>query len=921
MAEAEEEIGKKRKIRAGHRSAATKLANKIKPKLDDGSAVEDKQWIKQSLQTLKEKVESLKGLDNQIIELHGDLEVEDVEARIEKEIEDSDGVREEINRLILRLEEVLAPTGATNPQQMNVVVQSQSQNATPSPSQQHVPKAKLPKLEVKKFSGRLQDWQEFWDSFQSSIDKNESLSAVDKFAYLRSLVQEPARSTIAGFALTSANYEAAVQALKKRYGKEIAIQRAHVNDLLDLLPVFRDRDIPRLRKLYDDCETHFRALQALKVNENTYSSMVVPSIMQKLPENFRLTITRGEEFLTWTVEQLLQAFLKELDLREDHFHATSSSKVVRDNHMKGGTANALHTKQDNTNCAFCLGKHASENCQRIKDSKERKSIVMKYARCFKCIKKGHRARDCKVNVLCSKCGQEGHHVSLCERQERQLSPQANEFQVLREQKDESPNAKSPGIFHVGAGGRVALQTARAVIRGEGYPYRVRVLFDAGSHRSFITSRAAQRSQLPVIRRDWLGISTFGQRSKDMCLRDVVGIKISPIGGQKVIQMEAYVVPEISSIQNGHLELVKGEYPHLKGLWFSDVCKELDELEIDVLVGTDYLWNFQKDCTIRGKPDEPVAVETELGWVLSGPMRQQRSDEVTPTQVNLVTSVRDEKMDSEVQKLWDLETLGIQSLKGGVQEEFSENISFEEGRYSVKLPWREGHPKLPSNYSTCLRRLKSQVARLEKEPEVLREYASIINDQLETGVIERVVELEKAEKVHYLPHQAVIRKEAATTKVRVVYDASSKEKKSGTSLNDCLHVRPSLNPLLYDILLRFRENRIVLVGDIEKAFLNVCVDKGDRDCLRFLWLEDPPDVSKIVVYRFCRVVFGLNTSPFLLNATLRHHITRFAEVDPEFARKLIESFYVDDFVSGGGTSEEVQVLYGKTCTRMSEGGFK
>ena len=232
--------------------------------------------------------------------------MEDVEARIEKEIEDRDGVREEINGLISRLEEVLAPTGATNPQQMNVVVQSQSENPTLSLSQQHVPKAKLPKLEVKKFSGRFQDWQEFWDSFQSSTDKNESLSAVDKFAYLRSLVQEPARSTIAGFALTSANYEATVQALEKRYGKEIVIQRAHVNDSLDLPPVFRDRDIPRLRKLYDDCETHFRAIQALKVNKNTYLSVVVPSIMQKLPENFHLMITRGEEFLTWTMEQLLQ---------------------------------------------------------------------------------------------------------------------------------------------------------------------------------------------------------------------------------------------------------------------------------------------------------------------------------------------------------------------------------------------------------------------------------------------------------------------------------------------------------------------------------------------------------------------------------------------------------------------------------------
>ena len=206
--------------------------------------------------------------------------------------------------------------------------------------------------------------------------------------------------------------------------------------------------------------------------------------------------------------------------------------------------------------------------------------------------------------------------------------------------------------------------------------------------------------------------------------------------------------------------------------------------------------------------------------------------------------------------------------------------------------------------------------------MLREYASIINDQLDSGVIEKVVELERGEKVHYLPHQAVIRKEATTTKVRIVYYASSKEKKSGTSLNDCVHVGPSLNPLLYDILLRFRENRIVLVRDIEKAFLNVGVDRRDRDCLRFLLLEDPRDMSRVVIYRFCRVVFGLNTSPFLLNATLRHHISKYAEVDPEFLRKLIESFYVDDFLGvGGATPDDTKVLYEKTCTRMQEGGFK
>ena len=137
---------------------------------------------------------------------------------------------------------------------------------------------------------------------------------------------EPARSTIAGFSLTSANYTATVEVLKKRYGKETAIQRAHVNDLLNLPHVFNDKDTPRLRKLYDSCETHFRGLRALSVNENTYSAVVVPAVLHKLPEAFRLTITWGTDFLSWSMEENLTAFLTELELREDHDHVVGGDR-------------------------------------------------------------------------------------------------------------------------------------------------------------------------------------------------------------------------------------------------------------------------------------------------------------------------------------------------------------------------------------------------------------------------------------------------------------------------------------------------------------------------------------------------------------------------------------------------------------------
>ena len=95
---------------------------------------------------------------------------------------------------------------------------------------------------------------------------------------------------------------------------------------------------------------------------------------------------------------------------------------------------------------------------------------------------------------------------MCESKDKQLSPNAREFEVLPKREDAKPSALSPSTLYVGSEGRVALQTAQAVILAEGDPYRVRVLFDAGSHRLFIASKAAQRSQLPVIRQDWLGLA-------------------------------------------------------------------------------------------------------------------------------------------------------------------------------------------------------------------------------------------------------------------------------------------------------------------------------------------------------------------------------------------------------------------------------
>lgn len=118
----------------------------------------------------------------------------------------------------------------------------------------------------------------------------------------------------------------------------------------------------------------------------------------------------------------------------------------------------------------------------------------------------------------------------------------------------------------------------------------------------------------------------------------------------------------------------------------------------------------------------------------------------------------------------------------------------------------------------------------------------------------------------MPHHAVIREDKATTKLRVVFDASS-HKDGCPSLNDCLLAGPNLNPDLLTILVKFRLHPIAFMADITKAFLQISVADKDRDALRFLWLTRPLDAedTKSRTLRMTRVVFGVSSSPFLLAA--------------------------------------------------------
>ena len=115
-------------------------------------------------------------------------------------------------------------------------------------------------------------------------------------------------------------------------------------------------------------------------------------------------------------------------------------------------------------------------------------------------------------------------------------------------------------------------------------------------------------------------------------------------------------------------------------------------------------------------------------------------------------------------------------------------------------------------------------RLNQNHDFLNIYDEIIKDYLNQGIVEKVPRLSEHKDpgtVHYLPHQAVIKKDREATKLRIVFDAASKTK-NDLSLNGSLLTCPCLLPLLNDI--RFRIGKYGLVADIKQAFLQICLNE-------------------------------------------------------------------------------------------------
>ncbi len=102
---------------------------------------------------------------------------------------------------------------------------------------------------------------------------------------------------------------------------------------------------------------------------------------------------------------------------------------------------------------------------------------------------------------------------------------------------------------------------------------------------------------------------------------------------------------------------------------------------------------------------------------------------------------------------------------------------------------------------------------------------------------------------------------------------------------------------------------------------VSVSERDRDVLRFLWVDDITKPNpEVRVLRFTRVMFDVSSSPFLLNATIDHHLKSFSSVKLEVVKTLVQSIYVDDVIAGATDEDSALQLYQESKEILQQGGF-
>ena len=451
----------------------------------------------------------------------------------------------------------------------------------------------------------------------------------------------------------------------------------------------------------------------------------------------------------------------------------------------------------------------------------------------------------------------------------------------------------------------------------------RVLMDSGATASFISEKTVDNLGLERKVTMKQTIEKFGGGS-DVVYTSLVIFPLHLPSG-KIIKVPLWTHKTIATVEAFPYEL-KELWPQFEGK-LAETFPRMDPQPVDILLGVDVLPLIEADVPKQRSEEGLAAIATVFGWVPYGVV--QRQDSLLPQLFASPTKL----LEQSLQQFWAIEELPgddhhrldqistktIDEL--AAEELISTNLRFFNGQYHSEHLIRPDAIVYDNNSNTCVARFMAYEKFLATDDLKRSMFHEAMAELAQRGDIEKVGAWEKVRRADadpatptlpadvldkgfpdvltrghfYVPVTAVFDLQRLTTKVRLCYDLSQKNKE-GISLNSLILQGPKMHNDIVALLLKFRRHPFVILGDISKMFFAVAIG-WTRDWMRFVYRTDPND--PLEVWRFCSLVMGATDSPFQAMWIVMYHglhVLNTVEALRASAQSLIDDSYVDDYAS-------------------------
>ena len=822
----------------------------------------------------------------------------------------------------------------------------------------------MPRREYMTFDGNPLTYPSFMENFKTNVEDIEP-SPNARRNFLIQLCSGKAKEAISGTVMLPAEegYIKAKSILHEMFGQTHIVAASHIDKITGGGPI-KENENERLMQLARDMENCEMNLNKLDYQADINSRSNMSAVVMRLPRYLRSEWAKEaqnsrDRSKEPDFAQLTRFVVKKAKLANTEYGRLISARSNNERefgkgprvgrnvstYLSHGSNTEIkghsgdHSRHGNPTgrpkCLFCdRDGHTIEKCFKFqgKPYEERKSIVNTRRLCNLCLGKGHFASNCKRSRGCfiPGCGKR-HHPMLHPAETAKDGKKDMPGNQNEERKLDSSTAPTGNVQtgHCGATGtiknRVCLRVIPVKVFGkdrscEKITYAIR---DEGSNTTLVKGSLVEELNLNGQPIDFT-LTTMNNVSQESGRSHFLYV-------QGLGQKDCLEIPNALSVKS--LSIARSCIPNKKdiAMWrhFDGISiPELDNTEVTILIGTDVPEAHWKLEERRGRKKEPYAIRTPLGWSVAGPMESASANEVSSFFIQSEDDILTEKVNKMFQMDFS-ETTYCQDSEMSLEDKralaiMEQSLIVVDNHYQLDLPLRE-RPNFPNNKSLAERRLNSLKTRLKKDPHLYDKYKKGIDDYVNKGYACKINQVPPVEArpensdVWYLPHHPVVHPQKPE-KPRIVFDCAASFE--GVSLNKQLLQGPDMTNKLVGVLLRFREDPIAFLADIEAMFCQVRVSLEHRNLLRFLWFEDGDYDKPTEEYQMLIHLFGATSSPSCAGFCLRKVAEEFKEeFSPETIETIRKNFYVDDCLKSVSNTQTAVQLIQELCEMLSRRSFR